>query len=58
MVVHGALVAEIPGLAGKTPRHAGAGWGTLRVFPDEWRLPTRFLDDLAHLLDHVGDLIQ
>jgi hypothetical protein len=33
MGVHGALVAGIPGLKRETPRHAGAGWGTLRVFP-------------------------
>jgi hypothetical protein len=31
--VHEASVAGIPGLKNETPRHAGAGWGTLRVFP-------------------------
>jgi len=33
MGVHGALVAGVPGLKSETPRHAGAGWGTLPVFP-------------------------
>jgi hypothetical protein len=27
-----AFATRIPGLQGETPRHAGAGWGTLRVF--------------------------
>ena len=35
MGVHGALAAGIPGLKSETPRHAGAGWGTLRVFPEQ-----------------------
>ena len=33
MGVHGALASGIPGLKSETPRRAGAGWGTLRVFP-------------------------
>src|SRR6267142_556530 len=38
MGVHGELVAGIPGLKSETPRHAGAGWGTLRGLPTGiWR---------------------
>jgi len=28
----------IPGLKGETPRHAGAGWGTHRLFSVHWCL--------------------
>jgi hypothetical protein len=31
-----AFARRIPGLRSETPRHAGAGWGTLRVFSLDW----------------------